>query len=492
MSPFLPAVPPLAFISPDGSNQADIEALLHQVVTLLVAEMSNAQARLPLPEPLPVDGLSQWAQIPERSVSVASLLVEVRSHLRHAMNAAHPGYIGHMDSIPTTLSIVGDLLAAALNNNMLSVEMSPVLSRLEPLVLEQIAALFGLGDQSGGVLVSGGSLANLQALTVARNQAFDAVEKGVVGLARQPVFFVSEVAHTSMKKAAMMMGLGAKAAIALRTNANSQVDIADLKDKLAQAESLGQQPFAIVATAGTTVTGNVDPIVEMGAIARSHNLWFHVDAAYGGAVVFSEAHRDLLAGIDQANSITFNPQKWLYVTKTCAAVLFKNFDLLKQHFRIRAPYMGDNEQWPNLGELTVQGTRHPDILKLWLSLQHMGRAGYRDIIHHNYALTERFVAAVKARSFLQLASEPQMNLICFRFAPASVSADQWDELNYDLQQALLTANAPDTVFLSLPSYRGQRWLKAVLLNPYTRADTIEQLFMQIDDFVDKVANCSEA
>ncbi|MEL7511965.1 MAG: aspartate aminotransferase family protein, partial [Cyanobacteria bacterium J06554_3] len=98
MSPFLPAVPPLAFISPDGSNQADIEALLHQVVTLLVAEMSNAQARLPLPEPLPVDGLSQWAQIPERSVSVASLLVEVRSHLRHAMNAAHPGYIGHMDS----------------------------------------------------------------------------------------------------------------------------------------------------------------------------------------------------------------------------------------------------------------------------------------------------------------------------------------------------------------------------------------------------------
>ncbi len=499
------ALPQTAFIHPDGNNRTEIEALLHRVVTLLVEAMTQAQERSPLPAAIAAKQFSQWAKIPEHSVDADILLGEVRSQLAQSMNAAHPGYIGHMDSIPTTLSIVGDLLVAALNNNMLSVEMSPVFSRLEPQVLQQLAIRFGLGPKSGGVLVSGGSLANLQALTVARNQAFDALENGIVGLDKQPVFFVSEVAHTSMQKAAMMMGLGAKAAIALRTNANSQVDIADLKAKLAQTKTNGQRPFAIVATAGTTVTGNVDPIAEMAAIAQAHRLWFHVDAAYGGAVIFSDAYRHLLSGIQQADSITFNPQKWLYVTKTCATVLFKQFDVLKQHFRILAPYMGDDAQWPNLGELTVQGTRHPDILKLWLSLQHLGIAGYREIIHGSYELTSQFVWAVQARPYLQLASQPQMNLVCFRLAPEGTDAAQQDQLNTKLQNCLLSPEASafsdepvsdpllesrnrdhrDAIFLSLPTYRDHRWLKAVLLNPYTQPATISTLFRKIDAFVDK-------
>lgn len=493
-----------AFIAPDGSNSTEIKELFSQVLTLLVDEMALAQQRSPLPDAIETAQLSEWATIPEKSIETAELLKAVRSQLQQSMNAAHPGYIGHMDSIPTTMSIAGDLLVAALNNNMLSVEMSPVFSRLEPLVLEQIATRFGLGSHSGGVLVSGGSLANLQALTVARNMAFDALKKGIVGLDKQPVFFVSEVAHTSMKKAAMVMGLGANAAIALRTNANSQVDIADLKRKLAQADSNGQQPFAIVATAGTTVTGNVDPLEEMGAIAQKHNLWFHVDAAYGGAVIFSDKHHELLKGIEQADSVTFNPQKWLYVTKTCATLLFKRFNVLKQHFRILAPYMGDDEQWPNLGEFTVQGTRHPDILKLWLSLQHIGIAGYRDIIQHNYQLTKQFTVAVQARSYLQLASQPQMNLVCFRWMPPGASELECDALNAKLQNYLLRPHRnpsktdPDkavkqpqsseqSIFLSLPKYRNRRWLKAVLLNPFTRAETIEHLFHQIDIFVQEIS-----
>ncbi|MGB3573758.1 MAG: aminotransferase class I/II-fold pyridoxal phosphate-dependent enzyme [Phormidesmis sp.] len=515
------ALPKTAFIDPTGKNRAAVEALLHQAVALLVEEMTQAQQRSPLPEAIASQQFTQWAKIPEQSVDATVLLDEVRSHLTGSMNAAHPGYIGHMDSIPTTLSIVGDLLVGALNNNMLSVEMSPVFSRLEPQVLKQIAARFGLGPDSGGVLVSGGSLANLQALTVARNQAFDALENGVVSLEKQPVFFVSEVAHTSMKKAAMMMGLGTKAAIALRTNANSQVEIADLEAKLAQAEVNGQQPFAIVATAGTTVTGNVDPIAEMAAIAQARQLWFHVDAAYGGAVIFSETHRSLLSGIQHADSITFNPQKWLYVTKTCATILFKQFDVLKQHFRILAPYMNDDAQWPNIGELTVQGTRHPDILKLWLSLQHLGTAGYREIIHGSYKLTSQFVAAVQARPYLQLASQPQMNVVCFRLAPADTDVARQDQLNAKLQHYLLTAELltaelataelatdagtlfgkqvdesfssdRDAVFLSLPIYRHRRWLKAVLLNPYTQPATIEALFRKVDAFVTtiSVANLS--
>ncbi len=437
--------------------------------------MAEAAERSPLPQPLVADS---WSSLPETSIGTEQLLTELQSQLFHSMNAAHPGYIGHMDSIPTTLSVIGDLLVAVLNNNMLSVEMSPVFSRLETLVLQQIAQLFGLGPQANGVLVSGGSLANLQALIVARNVAFNALDNGIVS-AQQPVFLVSEVAHTSFKKAAMVMGLGTKSAIPVATNVNSQLEIADLKIKLAEAKANGQQPFAIVATAGTTVTGSIDPIAEMAAVAQAHQLWFHVDAAYGGAVMFSDRHRHQLAGIELADSVTFNPQKWLYVAKTCAMVMFRQFDLLQQHFRVLAPYMHDHDEWPNLGELTVQGTRHADILKLWLSLQHIGRDGYRAIIDHNYELTQIFTAAVKARPGLALASEPQMNLVCFRAEPAHMSADQWNSWNHQLQHWLLQKG---NTFVSLPVYRGQRWLKAVLLNPFTTAEHIHGLFDQIDSY----------
>lgn len=481
------ALPSTAFIDPTGRNRAEIEALMQQAIALLIEEMTRAHERSPLPAPIATEQFEQWAQIPEQSVDSAVLFESMRSHLQASMNAAHPGYIGHMDSIPTTLSIVGDLLAAALNNNMLSVEMSPVFSRLEQVVLRQIAALFGLGPAASGVMASGGSLANLQALTVARNVAFDALENGIARLQQQPVFFVSEVAHTSMQKAAMLMGLGANSAIPLKTNANSQIEVTDLKDKLDQSQRQNQIPFAVVATAGTTVTGSIDPIEQIASIARSHQLWLHVDAAYGGALAFSPEHRSLLAGINQADSVTFNPQKWLYVTKTCAIVLFKQFELLNQYFRIGAPYMGEDAQWPNLGELTIQGTRHPDILKLWLSLQHIGTAGYAEIVRHNYSLTKQFVRAVKSRPCLELASEPQTNLVCFRMVLEGIDGQQCDRLNGQLQHYLLNLqpNEPKgqtPVFLSLPTYRGSRWLKAVLLNPYTRPETIEHLFDGIDSF----------
>ncbi|MEM6351577.1 MAG: pyridoxal-dependent decarboxylase [Cyanobacteria bacterium P01_D01_bin.14] len=471
-------LPPTAFIHPDGSNQAAVSQLLHQAVDLLVEAMAAAEQRSPLPEPLEI---THWDPVPAQPVDQSVLLDRVRSHLHHAMNAAHPGYIGHMDSIPTTASIVGDMMVAAVNNNLLSVEMSPLFSRLEPLVMGELAQMFGLGDQSGGVLVSGGSLANLQALAVARNRAFNAVKTGISGI-EKPVLFASEVAHTSMQKAAMLLGLGTDGVIPVATNVDSQIEPTDLKNKVEQARQRGQQPFAVVATAGTTVTGSIDPIAEIASIAQANQLWLHVDAAYGGAVVFSDNYRHQLAGIEQADSVTFNPQKWLYIAKTCASVLFKDFSQLQQQFRVAAPYMGDDDTLLNLGEFTVQGTRHADILKLWLSLQHLGRQGYASIIEHNYMLTEHFTAHVQQRPFLSLASQPQMNLICFRGKPNHLADNQWNHWNQDLQKYLLTAGH---TFLSLPTYRGQRWLKAVLLNPFTTAAHIDALFEQIDLFFEQ-------
>ncbi|MEM1311770.1 MAG: pyridoxal-dependent decarboxylase, partial [Cyanobacteria bacterium P01_H01_bin.153] len=464
-----PTLPETAFIHPSGQNHEAIAALFAQVMEQILAHFTTAAQQPPLSEVTELPAIT----IPAEPADLSALLQTIEQALKTGMNPAHPRYIGHMDPLPTTASILGDWVVAALNNNMLSVEMSPLFSRLEPLLLREIAQLFGLGDRAGGLLVSGGSLANLQALTVARNVQLGCAQTGLVDQTQPPVFFVSEVAHTSIQKAAMLLGLGTDAAIAIPTNGNSQMEIEALRTAIATAYQQGQRPFAVVATAGTTVTGNIDPLAQLAAIAQAEHLWFHVDAAYGGALMFSETYRDRLRGIEQADSVTFNPQKWLYVAKTCASVLFRDLSHLQQSFQVAAPYMNAAADWMNLGEISVQGTRHADILKLWLSLQHLGKHGYSELIAANYALTETFVAAVQARPFLELASSPEMNLVCFRGCPSWLSGDQWDPWNRDLQAYLLKQAK---AFLSLPRYRGQNWLKAVLLNPYTTAADIQQIF----------------
>lgn len=474
-------LPSSAFIDPTGANRPEIDHLVYGIVAQLVSHLSNAAARSPLPDPslLNTAAIAEMATIPPYPVDENQLLQQLQRLMAGAMNPAHPGYIGHMDSMPTTLSLVGDLMTSAINNNMLSVEMSPLFSRLEPLLLQQFAALFGLGPEAGGVLLSGGSLANLQALAVARNLKFQALQKGIVGLQQQPVILASEVAHTSVQKAAMLLGLGTCAVIPVAITSQGQMSALTLQASIEESIATGKIPFCVVATAGTTTTGNIDHLGEIADVAQAHQLWFHVDAAYGGALIFAPSYRDRLRGIERADSITFNPQKWLYVAKTCVMVLFKNISQLKGAFQVQAPYMQATDDWTNLGEISIQGTRHADVLKLWLSLQHLGQSGYAQLIDESYRLTQLFIEEVRQRSFLELATEPEMNIICFRGVPSWLTSDRWDQWNADLQTHLLQTHS---VFLSLPLYNGHRWLRAVLLNPYSDRLHITSLFQAIDQF----------
>ncbi|KOP23321.1 2-diaminobutyrate decarboxylase [Hapalosiphon sp. MRB220] len=467
-------LPSSAFIDPRGGNKTAVDQLAQQVLQLLLTHLQTADAGSPLPQ---LTKLPVLTEIPDTPVSETKILEQLQTILTSSMNTAHSGCIGHMDCIPTTFSILGEMVTAAINNNMLSLEMSPLFSRLESALLQEFATLFGFDTQAGGIMLSGGSLANLQALAVARNVKFDALQQGITAQTHQPVLFASEVAHTSIQKAAMLLGLGTSAVVPIKTNANSQMNVSELRYAIENAKQNGKVPFCIVATAGTTTTGNIDPLLEISQIARQYGLWFHVDAAYGGALVLSEKQRPRLAGIEYADSITFNPQKWLYVAKTCVMVLFKDIATLVNAFRIQAPYMSDPDDFINLGEISVQGTRHAEILKLWLSLQHIGKIGYSHLIEESYHLTDYFIQQINKRSFLEIASQPETNLICFRGVPAWVSKTKWDDWNADLQAHLLQKSK---IFLSLPIYRGSRWLRAILLNPYTDEKVISRLFDEID------------
>jgi glutamate/tyrosine decarboxylase-like PLP-dependent enzyme len=467
-------IPSNAFIDPSGQNIDNVKQLIESMMNLVLTNSASASNRPTLPQP----SNPSYGYFPQRGLTTEELLQQVKMVIKESMNPLHPNYVGHMDSIPTLLSCLCEFISTSLNNNMLSLEMSPVFSHMEVQVLKTIAHMFGYDEKAGGVMLSGGSLANLQALTVARNHAFPVIRGGIIGLEGQPVVFASEVCHTSLHKAAMLLGLGTSAVIPVQTNKNSQMDVIDLEYKIKDALRKGKKPFAIVATAGTTVTGNIDPISSITDIAKQFRLWLHVDAAYGGALAFSGEQRHRLQGIEEADSITFNPQKWMYIAKTCAMVIFRNIDILQEHFRISAPYMNDT-QFTNLGEISVQGTRHADIFKLWLSLQHIGLKGYEQLLDETYVLVNTLVEQIKQRPYLELASEPDTNLCCFRGRPEYLLSEKWDQWNLGLQQTLLRDGQ---TFFSLPTYRGNRWLRAVLLNPFTSKETIFRIFEDIDQY----------
>jgi glutamate/tyrosine decarboxylase-like PLP-dependent enzyme len=276
-----------------------------------------------------------------------------------------------------------------------------------------------------------------------------------------------------------MIGIGTENVIKIKTDINSKIDIDDLEIQIKEQIKIGKQPFAVVATAGTTVSGNIDPLTDISKIAKKFDLWFHIDAIYGGAVIFSEKYKHLISGIDQADSISFNPQKWMYVAKTCSMILFRDFDKMVEHFRIAAPYMKEQNAYINLGEINVQGTKYAEVVKLWLSLQSIGKKGYEKLIDYSFYLTEVFEKEIIKRPFLKLTSKPETNILCFRGEPKNIKAENFDNWNENLQQYLVKQT---DFFLSLPKYKNDLWLRTVLLNPFLTIEHIKTLFKHIDNY----------
>lgn len=469
-------IPPSAFIDPYGKNASLIRGLMDHTVDLVLKAISTAADQPPLP---PMQGFWRPKEIPEEGIAEDQIFENLNILIQGAMNPANPGYMGHMDPPPTTFSILGDMVASALNNNMLCFEMSPSFTVLEKELLKLFAKFFGLGPGSGGIMVSGGSLGNLAVISLARNVWFGTHKESLAILGKAPVLLASDAAHTSIHKAAMILGLGLEAVINVPTDVHGRMDIKELERLILLSQQQGKVPFCVVCTAGTTVTGMIDPIDSIHEIARKYDLWMHVDAVYGGALIFSDKHRHLLKGIEKADSISFNPQKWLCVTKTCALFLIKDISMLEKAFRIPAPYMSDHDEGPNLGEISIQGTRYPDILKLWLSLQHFGRRGWEKLVDVGMELRQFFIEQIDQRPFLEYAYKPDVNVVCFRLKLKHAALPELNQWNTTLQKYLLQEKG---LFVSLPDLHGQTWLKAVLINPNINKSTLIKLFESIDEF----------
>lgn len=463
------------FINPDGSNKSEVTQTFNNATTLLIDFLSSAEQKPLLPTAEQVQSFS--FELPEKALTDADMKKELNKVLASSMNPANPSYIGHMDSLPTTYSIIGSLFSSALNNNLFSLEMSPYFTRLEYSLLKQFASLFGLPHMASGIIMSGGTLSNIQAIITARNYALKSKDGDLSKSKQRLVFFASEHAHISVKKAAMISGLGIDSLIYVKADVNGKMNVQDLRTKIDASKKSGHLPFAVVATVGTTVTGNIDPIEEIGTICRAEQLWFHADAIYGGALILSNKEKHRLNGIENADSISFNPQKWMHISKTCSLLMFRDAEILKEYFSMKATYTKDQNEFVNLSELSIQGTKHAEVLKLWLSMLSIGLSGYEKLIDDSMIITETFIRKLKQISNIEFASEAEMNIPTFR-----LKAETDEQSNILNKQFNEFAIKEYNLFFSLPTYVGKLWQRTILLNPFIDEKILDKVVTAIQAF----------
>jgi len=340
---------------------------------------------------------------PQAGTDFSALLATVRDVICHyARHSAHPRLFGYVSSPGTAVTAIGGMLAAALNINVTSWRSAPSGTDLEHLTIDWLKEMLGYPATAGGLLTSGGSMATFAALGAARSAkaGVDVVRDGAGAISRPMCVYVSEEGHFSIAKAAGMLGLGESNVRAVKTDDCFRIDLTDLA-RLVEADlARGHLPFCVVANAGTTATGAFDPLAELVNFSHRYNLWLHVDAAYGGFAALAPSARHHFTGIAEADSVTLDPHKWLYLPVGCGCVLYRDPAPARAAFSHGADYirpMGlDRDEAFAFWDYGPELTRPFRALDLWLLIKYAGAERLGRAIEENIACARYFEELVKA------------------------------------------------------------------------------------------------
>ena len=401
----------------DLTPEARQQAILH---TLQQLEDYFEQTRNRRVSPkLDIQAIESFAQADfSQPLAVEAAINHVIEGLeKYAVQTPHPGYYGLYNPRANFASILGDLITATYNPQMAAWSHSPFSVEVEAHLIREFGKRFGLPhDSIDGVFTSGGAEANTTAVLCALNHAFpEFANEGVLGISGRPMIYCSEEAHHSVIKAARSAGLGLHSVREIKTNSRQEMEVSILRRTLEEDIQAGCRPFMLIGTAGTTGTGEVDPLPELATMAKERGLWFHVDAAWGGAAILSERLAPLLNGIAQADSITFDAHKWLSVPMSCSLFVTSDPEILSKTFRITTEYMPKDA-----GELeitdpfthSIQWSRRFIGLKLYLSLLMFGWEGYEAAIEHQTQIGDRLRRLLEAKGW-KIMNATSLPVICF-------------------------------------------------------------------------------
>ncbi|MDQ3474387.1 MAG: aminotransferase class V-fold PLP-dependent enzyme [Acidobacteriota bacterium] len=422
--------------------------LLGRAVTGIIADFAaSLETRRVASAATPKDLHKLFAEpLPENGIGLDEILSRFRTDVApHAMTVPSPRYFGQFNPTPLPIGVWADALAAALNQNAGAWRNGPTSAMIEARVMRWLCELIGYGDESFGTLASGGSEANLIALKCARDAVSAAiVHRGVRQAPADLVIYASEQCHYSLEKSADILGIGRELLRKIPTDERFHIRTDLLRAAIDNDRRAGLTPCCIVGVAGTTSTGVVDPLPELAAIAREQKCWFHVDAAYGGVLAFSATHQEKLRGIEQADSVTFDPHKWMFVPFACGAVLVRaGGRVLRDAFDISPEYLSEDRGGADVEydffRYGQMGTRRFNSLKLWMAWKFLGRSGYAQLLEKQIALTEYLASQLDGLPDFERLGEVETAVCCFKFLPKSASEQDGtyqDRLQQRLQQLI--------------------------------------------------------
>ncbi|MEO8257844.1 MAG: pyridoxal-dependent decarboxylase [Acidobacteriota bacterium] len=466
---------PAVDIAPEEFRRLGYRAI--DLLTEHFAALADRPCRAPVPGNVRRELMER--SIPMEGADPDALLDEVAATiLAYPMGNNSGRFFGWVNSSVAPLCTLAELLAAGLNPSVAGGDHAA--TYVEHAVLGWMRQIVGLPAAGGGILTSGGSVANLIGLAVMRHVKTEGRVRALgMGGAQPPlIVYASSEGHSCIQKGIELLGIGHANLRRIPCTADWRMDVEVLAAQIAEDRAAGLMPACVAATAGTVNTGAIDPLDRLAALCRAEQLWFHVDAAYGGPAALVPELADLYRGLDQADSVAVDPHKWMYVPVECGCALVKDRQAMRDAFSLVPPYLRDDSALPWFSEFGIQQSRGFKALKLWIVLRQIGVSGYRQLISHDIALARALQRRLREAGDFDLVSAGPLSITCFRYRPAAASLPDaiLDRLNRNILDAVQTAGE---VFLTGTELQGRFVLRACIVNFRTRESDLDALLEAI-------------
>lgn len=473
---------PFESLDPSGPGDwAALRALAHRAVDDGLAYLEHVRER-PVWRPTPDDVAARFhaplPQEPEGAERAYRDFVELV--MPYPMGNIHPRFWGWYMGNGTPFGAIADFLAAVVNPNMGGG--NHVGNLVESQVVDWCKDIVGLPGDAGGLLVSGGSMANFVCLSVARHVTstalgIDVRADGVQALPARTTYYASVEVHSCMQKALEQLGLGSRALRKVPVGPDYRIDVAALTRMIVEDRAAGLVPCCVIGNAGTINTGAVDDLEALAELCARERLWFHVDGAIGAVVALSPAHRQLVAGMERADSVALDLHKWLHIPFEAGCALVRDraahratFALMPEYLELHPRGLAAGATW--FSEYGLQLSRGFRALKVWMSFKEHGLARYGRLIDRNIAQAQELAGLVRATPELELMAPVALDIVCFRYRAPGRSPEQLDALNEELVIRLHESG------IAVPTYTrlgGRYCLRAAIVNHRTRSEDLRVL-----------------
>ena len=394
--------------------------------------------------------------------------------LPNIVKVDHPRYFAFVPAPNDYVGVLADFLAAGMNIFVGTWMVGAGATQVERVVVRWLCDWFGMPESAGGLFVSGGSMANLVCLAAARQRYPDALTRGRV--------YYSDQTHSCVARAWRILGLREEQLCVLPANEQFQIPLEALSAQIERDRAEGWLPFCVVANAGTTNTGAVDPLNALADLCEQEGLWLHADGAYGAAAILTEEGKQRLQGIHRLDSLAVDPHKWLYQPMMAGCAIVRDFERLREAFRILPPYLQDKEQGVqgiDLCDYGVELSRNFRALKLWMALKTHGVEAFRSAMEWNLHLARVAEQAIRSLPHWRLLSPATMGIVAFRYEPPELNAEQADALNRALVEAMLNDGF---ALVSSTRLRGRTALRMCTLNPRATEADVHATVQRLDEY----------